>query len=296
LDLKNELKRTKHKVQSTKFRFHSSKFKAQELRLSMKLTFLGTGTSTGVPSIGCECETCLSDDPRDKRLRVSVIIEHAGRTVLVDTSSDFRQQALRFGLKQLDAVLITHCHADHIFGLDDIRPLNFRFGALGVYANDRAWVDIKRIFKYIFEPSHFGGGLPQVIPHVVTPGAAFCIGKDLLITPLEVIHGRLPVIAYRFNDFAYLTDLSEIPPPQWKRYGIWTFWFLTVYVSKNIQRTCGWIRRLEFVAELKPSRTFFTHMAHDIKHERDSKRLPEGVEFGYDGQVVEKIEMVSLDC
>jgi phosphoribosyl 1,2-cyclic phosphate phosphodiesterase len=133
----------------------------------MKLTFLGTGTSTGVPSIGCECETCISDDPRDKRLRVSVIIEHAGHTVLVDTSADFRQQALRFGLKQLDAVLITHCHADHIFGLDDIRPLNFRFGALGVYANERAWVDIKRIFKYIFEPSHFGGGLPEVIPNIV---------------------------------------------------------------------------------------------------------------------------------
>ena len=106
----------------------------------MKLTFLGTGTSTGVPSIGCECETCISDDPRDKRLRVSIIIEHAGQTVLVDTSADFRQQALRFGLKHLDAVLITHCHADHIFGLDDIRPLNFRFGALGVYANERAWV------------------------------------------------------------------------------------------------------------------------------------------------------------
>ncbi|HKG80632.1 MAG TPA: MBL fold metallo-hydrolase, partial [Pyrinomonadaceae bacterium] len=100
----------------------------------MKLTFLGTGTSTGVPSIGCECETCTSDDPRDNRLRVSVIIEHGGSTVLVDTSADFRQQALRFGLKHLDAVLITHCHADHVFGLDDIRPLNFRFGALGVYA------------------------------------------------------------------------------------------------------------------------------------------------------------------
>src|SRR3981081_285019 len=111
----------------------------------MKLTFLGTGTSTGVPSIGCECETCTSDDPRDKRLRVSVIIEHGAQTVLVDTSSDFGQQALRYGLKSLDAVLITHCHADHIFGLDDIRPLNFRFGALGVYANERAWVDLKSI-------------------------------------------------------------------------------------------------------------------------------------------------------
>src|SRR5919202_5536059 len=178
----------------------------------MKLTFLGTGTSTGVPSIGCECETCTSTDPRDKRLRVSVLIEHAGRAVLVDTSIDFRQQALRYGLKRLDAVLITHCHMDHVFGLDDIRPFNFRYGALGLYANERAWGDIRRIFSYIFEPSHFGGGLPQVIPHTVHALAPFCIEEDFQITPLEVIHGRLPVMAYRFNDFAYATDLSEIPP------------------------------------------------------------------------------------
>src|SRR5260370_21875173 len=178
----------------------------------MKLTFLCTGTSSGVPSIGCECETCVSEDPRDKRLRVSIIIEHAGHSLLVDTSSDFRQQALRYGLKRLDGEVITHCHADHIFGVDDIRPLNFRFGALGLYANERAWIDIRLIFKYIFEPSHFGGGLPQVIPHTVYPGAQFCLGRRLEITPLEVIHGQLPVMAYRFNDFAYATDLSEIPP------------------------------------------------------------------------------------
>ena len=179
----------------------------------MKFTFLGTGTSTGVPSIGCECETCASNDPRDKRLRVSVLVEHDGQTVLIDTSSDFRQQALRVGIKRLDAVLITHCHADHIFGLDDIRPLNFRHGALGLYANERAWIDIRRIFQYIFEPSHFGGGLPASRPHTVINGARFCFGPNLQVTPVEVIHGRLPVMAYRFNDFAYATDLSEIPPP-----------------------------------------------------------------------------------
>lgn len=252
----------------------------------MRLTFLGTGTSTGVPSIGCECETCVSDDPRDKRLRVSVIIEHADRTVLVDTSSDFRQQALRFGLKRLDAVLITHCHADHIFGLDDIRPLNFRFGALNVYANERAWVDIKRIFKYIFEPSYFGGGLPQVISNVVNPGAPFCVGKELVITPLEVIHGRLPVMAYRFNDFAYLTDLSEIPAPT-----IAALQNLDVLVLDCLRfkehPTHLWVdKALEFVEQLKPRRTFFTHIAHDIKHSRDSSRLPAAVEFAYDGLVV----------
>jgi phosphoribosyl 1,2-cyclic phosphate phosphodiesterase len=249
----------------------------------MKLTFLGTGTSTGVPSIGCECETCTSDDPRDKRLRVSVLIEHADQSVLIDTSADFRQQALRYGLKRLDAVLITHCHADHIFGLDDIRPLNFRYGALGLYANERAWVDIRRIFKYIFEPSHFGGGLPQVIPHIVHPGAGFCLGGDLEITPLEVIHGRLPVMAYRFNDFAYLTDLSEIPGETMNRLRD-----LDVLVLDCLRfakhPTHLWVEKaLEYVEKLKPKRTYLTHIAHDVKHARDSAKLPQGVEWAYDG-------------
>jgi phosphoribosyl 1,2-cyclic phosphate phosphodiesterase len=253
----------------------------------MKLTFLGTGTSTGVPSIGCGCETCVSEDPRDKRLRVSIIIEHAGHSLLVDTSSDFRQQALRYGLKRLDGVLITHCHADHIFGLDDIRPLNFRFGALGLYANERAWIDIRRIFKYIFEPSHFGGGLPQVIPHTVYPGAQFCLGRQLEITPLEVIHGQLPVMAYRFNDFAYATDLSEIPPRTMDALVDLDVLVLDCLRFKE-HPTHLWVEKaLDYVERLKPRRAYFTHMAHDVKHERDSKRLPEGVKFAYDGLVVE---------
>jgi phosphoribosyl 1,2-cyclic phosphate phosphodiesterase len=252
----------------------------------MKLTFLGTGTSTGVPSIGCECETCTSDDPRDKRLRVSVIIEHAGQMVLVDTSSDFRQQALRYGLKRLDAVLITHCHADHVFGLDDIRPLNFRYGALGVYANENAWPDIRRIFKYIFEPTYFGGGLPQVIPHTVFPGASFCLGKDLEVTPLEVLHGGLPVIAYRFNDFAYATDLSEIPPVTMDALRGLDVFVLDCLRFKE-HPTHLWVEKaLAYVKELKPRRTYFTHMAHDVKHARDSTKLPDGVEWAHDGLVV----------
>jgi phosphoribosyl 1,2-cyclic phosphate phosphodiesterase len=249
----------------------------------MKLTFLGTGTSTGVPSIGCECETCTSDDPRDKRLRVSILIEHAGHSVLIDTSSDFRQQALQYGLKRLDAVLITHCHADHIFGLDDIRPLNFRFGPLGLYANERAWVDIRRIFKYIFEPSHFGGGLPQVIPHTVIPGASFCLGSDLEITPLLVIHGRLSVMAYRLNDFAYATDLSEIPPETMEQMRGLDVLVLDCLRFKE-HPTHLWLdKALEYIEKIKPKRAYLTHIAHDVKHERDSARLPAGVEWAYDG-------------
>ena len=252
----------------------------------MKLTFLGTGTSTGVPSIGCECETCASDDSRDKRLRVSILIEHGSQTVLVDTSSDFRQQALRHKLKKLDAVLITHCHADHIFGLDDIRPLNFRYGALGVYANERAWPDIRRIFRYIFEPSHFGGGLPQVIPHTVVAAGPFCLGSELEITPLEVIHGRLPVIAYRFNDFAYATDLSEIPPATMAAMRGLDVLVLDCLRFKEHPTHLWLARALEYIQELKPRRAYLTHLAHDFKHARDSLLLPEGVEFAYDGLVV----------
>jgi phosphoribosyl 1,2-cyclic phosphate phosphodiesterase len=252
----------------------------------MRLTFLGTGTSTGVPSIGCDCETCVSKDPRDKRLRVSVLVEHGSETFIIDTSTDFRQQALRSGLRHLDAVLVTHCHADHIFGLDDIRPLNFRHGPLGLYANDRAWADIRRIFTYIFEPSHFGGGLPQVVPHTVIPGATFCLGKEVEITPLEVIHGRLPVIAYRFNDFAYATDLSEIPPVTMA--GLRGLDVLILDCLRiRPHPTHLWLdRALEYIAELKPRRAFLTHITHDIKHERDSSLLPEGVEWAYDGLVI----------
>src|SRR6267142_2195013 len=224
----------------------------------MRLTFLGTGTSTGVPSIACDCETCISDDPRDKRLRVSVLIEHAGQTVIIDTSTDFRQQALRHGLKHLDAVLVTHCHADHIFGLDDVRPLNFRQGALGLYANERAWVDIRRIFKYVFEPTHFGGGLPQIIPHTVEPGAAFCLSENVLITPHQVIHGRLPVMAYRFNDFAYATDLSEIPKSTMDALrGLDVLALDCLRFAKH--PTHLWLdKALEYVEELKPGRTYLT--------------------------------------
>lgn len=253
----------------------------------MKLTFLGTGTSTGVPSIACECETCLSTDSRDKRLRVSILIEHAGKTILVDTSSDFRQQALRAGIKYLDAVLITHCHVDHVFGLDDIRPLNFRYGAMGVYANEIAWKDLRRIFQYIFQPTHFGGGLPQLIPHIVEPNAPFCIGKDLTITPLEVIHGELPVIAYRFNDFAYVTDLKTIPPDSME--GLRDLDVLVldcVRIKPHSTHLCL-EEALSYIEDLKPKRAFLTHLNHDIMHERDSLLLPDNVQFGYDELVVE---------
>lgn len=252
----------------------------------MKLTFLGTGTSTGVPSIACDCETCLSEDPRDKRLRTSILIEHNGTTILVDTSADFRQQALRANIRKIDAVLITHCHVDHVFGLDDIRPLNFRYGAMPIFANEIAWIDLRRIFQYIFKPTHFGGGLPQLIPHTVYNHAAFCIG-DIEITPLEVIHGRLPVIAYRFNNFAYATDLNFISDATIAGLQGLDILVLDCVRLKPHSTHLGLNEALEYAERINARKTYLTHLNHDIMFARDSSLLPNNVEFAYDGLVIE---------
>lgn len=228
----------------------------------------------------------MSDDSRDKRLRVSILIEHAGKTILVDTSSEFRQQALRANIRKLDAVLITHCHVDHVFGLDDIRPLNFRYGAMPIFANDIAWIDLKRIFQYIFEPTHFGGGLPQLIPHTVVPNSPFCIG-DINVTPLEVIHGRLPVIAYRFNDFAYATDLKTIPPESMDGLRDLDVFVLDCVRIKPHSTHLNLEEALAIIEQLKPRRAYLTHLNHDILHERDTALLPDNVQFAYDELVIE---------
>ena len=253
----------------------------------MKLTFLGTGTSTGVPSIACDCETCVSEDPRDKRLRVSILIEHNDLKILVDTSVDFRQQALRAKIDRLDAVLITHCHVDHVFGLDDIRPLNFRHGAMPIFANEIAWIDLKRIFQYVFKPVHFGGGLPQLIPHTVYANSPFCIGQGLEITPLEVIHGKLPVSAFRFNDFAYATDLNFIPDETLAALQGLDVLVLDCVRIKPHATHLGLNEALEYIEKIKPRRAYLTHLNHDVLYTRDSKLLPANVEFAYDGLVVE---------
>ena len=253
----------------------------------MKLTFLGTGTSTGVPSIACDCETCLSTDVRDKRLRVSILIEHKDKKVLVDTSSDFRQQALRANIRHLDAVLITHCHVDHVFGLDDIRPLNFRYGAMPIFANEIAWIDLRRIFQYIFQPTHFGGGLPQLIPHTVEHNSPFMIGEDMTVTPLEVIHGKLPVIAYRFNDFAYATDLNFISEETIAGLQGLDVLVLDCVRLKPHSTHLGLNEALEYAARINAKRTYLTHLNHDIMYKRDSRLLPDNVEFAWDQLVVE---------
>jgi phosphoribosyl 1,2-cyclic phosphate phosphodiesterase len=256
----------------------------------MKLTFLGTGTSVGVPMIGCECITCTSDDPRDKRLRTGLLVEHEGQRLVVDVSTDFRQQALRAGLKQLDALLITHCHADHVFGLDDIRPFNFKYGALSVFASARTWNELRRVFHYIFEAKHIGGGLPQITPHTIHNYQPFDIG-NLRVTPVPVVHGKGEVTGFRFSngraDFAFVTDCNAISEDSLTALESLDLLILDALRLKPHPTHLHLEQSLAYVERLQPRRTLLTHMGHDIKHAEVTPHLPPHVALAYDELVIE---------
>ncbi len=249
----------------------------------MKITFLGTGTSVGVPSVGCECETCLSDDPRDKRLRTSVLIEHSGQNILIDASTDFRQQALRIGLKHIAAILFTHSHADHCFGLDDTRPIMFRDGAMPVFATDVTWEGLRRIFSYAFEPAGYPG-VPRIVPHIIE-GDFNLLGLD--VDPLVVIHGSLPVTAFRIGSFAYVTDCNLIPDETCARLMGLDLLVIDALRFRKHPTHMNLDQSLEYIEKLKPKRALLTHISHDIKQAETGEHLPENVEIAYDGLIVE---------
>jgi len=251
----------------------------------MRLTFLGTGTSTGVPSLACHCRVCTSPDPHDKRTRPSLLIEFDGRAVVIDTAPDFRQQALREGLQRLDAVLFTHTHADHIFGLDDVRPFNFRQGApIPIYADCRSMESLRRIFAYVFEGTYPHGGIPRLDPHLIE-GPFELWGERM--TPLKVLHGELPVLGYRFRDAAYVTDFSSIPEETVPMLEGLDVLILAALRHKphpahsTLEQSVAWVERL------KPRRAYFTHMAHELGHEETNATLPSHVRLAYDGLKVE---------
>ena len=248
------------------------------------LTFLGTGTSTGVPAVGCDCDVCRSDDPRDTRLRASVLLQYDGHNVVIDTGTDFRQQALRARIMHLDAVLFTHAHADHIFGLDDIRPYNFiSRRATPVYADARTWEGLRRVYHYAFNPTPYGG-VPSIEPHVIA-GPFDVFGRT--IVPLEVIHGRMPVAAFRFGRGAYVTDCSEIPDATVD--GLRDLDVLVLdglrYADHATHLTIP--KSLNYIERIRPRRAFLTHMNHEVRHATVNADLPDGVELAYDGLVVE---------
>ena len=253
----------------------------------MHITFLGTGTSAGVPVIACDCATCRSADPRDKRWRPSLaLVFDDGTSVLVDASPDLRAQALRFRLDRVDAILLTHAHADHVLGLDDVRIYNFRQGgAVPCYGAARALARVRRMFDYVFDPATpRGGGLPQLaLQEVLGP---FSLGGATII-PVPLMHGTLPVLGFRIGAFAYLTDCNAIPDASWPLLeGLDTL--VLDALRHKAHRTHFTVEQAVGVAgRIGARRTLFTHMTHDLPHAATCAELPPGISLAYDGLKLE---------
>jgi len=252
----------------------------------MRITVLGTGTSQGVPVIACNCEVCRSSDERDKRLRCSILVEEGNTSLLVDAGPDFRQQMLRNRVTNLDAVLLTHEHADHIFGLDDIRSFNWiRKAPLDIYCEKRVAEDLKLIFKYAFA-EHRYKGTPEM-ELLPIDGSALTI-YGIPVTPIRLYHHKLPVYGYRFGKFAYLTDFNRIEPEEIQKLkGVEILIICalrkTVHVSHlNLEEA------LSLIAKISPQKSYLTHMSHEMGFHADLfKVLPAGVEPAYDGLILE---------
>ena len=249
------------------------------------ITFLGTGTSHGVPMIGCRCETCRSSDPRDRRSRPSIYLALPdGVRVLVDTTPDLRQQALTHDITRVDAILFTHCHADHVMGLDEVRRFNqLQRAAIPCYGDRRTMAEVRRTFAYIFESTDPGGGIPQI--HLFPLLGPMSVGRQV-ITPVPVMHGRRLIYGYRVGTFAYLTDCSAIPDESWALLdGVET---LVIDALRHRPHPSHFTvaEALAAIARIRPSRALLTHICHDLSHAGTSATLPPGVEMAYDGLTI----------
>lgn len=249
---------------------------------TIHITVLGSGTSVGVPMIGCECVVCRSGDPRDNRLRPSILIRFDGRGVLVDTTPDFRQQALRASIERVDAVLFTHSHADHIMGLDDVRPFNFRQKAIiPIYGSAGTIENIRQAFQYIFDEREQESSVPRLETHVISPEPFDLFGVPF--TPIPLNHGRGTVYGFRFGRAAYLTDHSGIPEESLERLHGLDVLFLDALRHRPHPTHSTVERSLEWVRQLHPRRAYFTHICHDLPHAATEALLPGDVRLAYDG-------------
>ncbi len=252
----------------------------------LEVTVIGSGTSSGVPQIGCDCAVCTSTDPRNRRLRPSLRLTFAApggqqAVILVDTSTDLRQQALRHGIHRLDAILFTHAHADHVFGLDDVRSYNFRQGAaIPCFGSEETLGRIRRTFAYIFEAGQEGGGKPSLDLFAVREPFDLL---GLRVLPIPVFHGSLEVFGYRIGTFAYVTDCSRIPDSSFGLLrGVETL-ILDALRYRPHPTHFSVEEALEAAERIGAKRTFLTHINHEIDHGNPQVPLPPGVEFGYDG-------------
>ena len=248
---------------------------------SLTLTVLGSGTSMGIPTLGCHCAVCDSTDPNDKRTRPSVLLSYNGRNVVIDTTPDFRAQAMREKIDRLDAVIYTHSHADHILGLDDIRPFNLKQRALiPIYSTERTQETLRRQFAYIFDETPTESSLPGVELRTIDgPFELF----GLTFTPIPANHGSSPVLGFRFGKAAYLTDFSTVPDASKPHLRGLDLFILDALRYRPHPTHSNVEQSLALVADVKPKQAYFTHICHDLGHERAESMLPPHIRLAYDG-------------
>lgn len=258
----------------------------------MKVTVLGCGASGGVPLVGCDCPVCNSENPRNRRTRVSILIETKGKKILVDTSPDLREQCLRHNITSVDAILYTHAHADHIHGIDDVRSLNYNGNsAIDMYADPETLEELVRRFPYVFAPrtAHYGWYKPAMVPHALEAQHAplrFKVADEVEVIAFPQWHGDHLCLGYRVEDFAYSTDVNKLPEESLQELGNLRVWLVDCLrynrspTHAHLEMTLDWVERI------KPERAILTHMAHELDYDTLHAELPDGVEPAYDGMVI----------
>lgn len=251
----------------------------------MKITILGSGTSTGVPVIGCQCKVCVSDHPKNKRSRASIFVEEKGARLLVDTSTDFREQVLRHKIDRIDAVLYTHAHADHIHGIDDLRSFNvIQDNEIPVYADEVSAEKLKKYFDYIFCDCGNLGFIPRLqLKSLQEKMDLFGVAVE----SFPLLHGKSTTYGFRFGKAAYLTDVKTIPEESYKKLKNLDLLILDALRYKPHPTHLSLSEALAEIEKIEPKRTVFTHITHDVDYEIASRELPENVELAYDGMVLE---------
>lgn len=253
----------------------------------MKFTFLGTGTSQGIPLIGCTCNVCTSDDWKDKRLRSSLLVESKSTTVNIDAGPDFRYQMLRAGVMKMDAIIITHEHMDHTAGLDEVRAFNFiQNKPMEVYATERVQMRLREQYSYIFQNSDYPG-VPQVVLKTIDMETPFTIG-DIKFIPVKVLHGQLPVLGFRIGDFTYITDANYIGETEKNLIRGSKHFVVNALRKKNHHSHFTLGEAIDLAKELEVPNAYFTHISHQLgTHKEISNELPKGVQLAFDGLCIE---------
>lgn len=252
----------------------------------MKLTFLGTGTSGGVPSLGCDCKVCHSSDPHDKRFRCAALLETDTTRILIDCGPDIRQQLLTVPFRQIDGVLLTHIHYDHVAGIDDLRPF-CKFGDINIYANESTVRGLKQTMPYCFTDKLYPG-VPLLRLHTIVPHKHIMLG-DVDVLPIQVMHDWLPILGFRFGKFAYITDMKTIDASELKYLrGVETLVVNALRFEKEHHSHQLVDDAIKFARKVGAKQTYFVHVTHLIGlHDDANRRLPEGFQFAYDGLVID---------